>query len=148
VREKDYYTDNYPDYCDYIYSLMIAFKMIYPEIQYPYFRKLHLPRNTSYKDGNQIPTCSIEQIERIRELHDATEERDSIILKASSLVELGFPATAKNDTLALGIMKDRLTDGFLLSYPHGIVMSQKRGQYLYRGENCVYGSSRASGFRQ
>lgn len=147
-RKKDYIIDNFPDYNDYNAAILTFLKLNYPNKKingYNYFPEFG---KSNYVDINDIPIVSISKIEEMRKNYELSEKVNSKIINASNLNELGYPfANSGIPDIVLQILKDRLTNGFLLSYPHGVVLSQRRGDYLYRGENNIYGFSKPSVYR-
>lgn len=150
-KKQDHIIDNFPDYNDYNAPILLFFNSECPNRKiegYNYFSEFE--NRINYVDIDSIPIISISEIESMRKQYELSEEANNKIKTASSLIDLGYPFSdiGKSDDLVLQILKDRLTDGFMLSYPHGVVLSQRRGNYLYRGESDAYGCSKASAYRK
>ena len=138
--------DNFPDYTYYLLAILAQLYTTYPNQDFMGYTKFDKPKNI-YDSPSSIPIFSIAEVENLRVAYQQNIQTNEIIRNATSVEEIGFPKTEKDMTILLSVLRDRLTDGFLLSYPHGIVMSQARGNYFYRGENNVFTSSVASVFR-
>lgn len=148
-KKKDYIIDNFPDYNDYNAAILTFLKLNYPYEKvkgYNYFPEYENGNN--YVDINDTPIVSISDIERMRKNYELSEKANDEILNASHLNDLWYPfVNSGMPDIILQILKDRLTNGFLLSYSHGVVLSQRRGDNLYRGENNIYGFSKPSAYR-
>lgn len=148
-KKKDHIIDNFPDYNDYNATILTFLKSNYPNKKingYNYFPEYE--NGNGYVNINDTPVISISDIERMRKNYEISEKINDKIINASTLNELGYPfANAGMPDIILQILKDRLTNGFMLSYSHGVVLSQRRGDNLYRGENDSYGFSKASAYR-
>lgn len=148
-KKQDYIIDNFPDYNDYNATIQTFLKLNYPYEKikgYNYFPEYE--DKNIYDDINSIPIVFFSDIKEMRKDYELNEEKNNKIISAANLDELGYPfANSGMPDVVLGILKDRLTNGFMLSYPHGVVLSQRRGDYLYRGENDMYGFSKASAYR-
>lgn len=138
--------DNFPDYTYYLLAILTQLYMTYPNEKFLGYTDFVTP-NFKYKSISSVPVISIADVEKLRNSYQQDIQANERILNATSVEQIGFPKTEKETVTLLSVLKDRLTDGFLLSYPHGIVMSQARGNNIYRGENNTFPSSVAAVFR-
>lgn len=149
-EKTDHIIDNFPDYNDYYDIILTYLAMYYPNVKFPgynYFPQIN--NKSTYRDINDIPIASIPDIEKMRKSYELSEKKNDRIINDPCLKVAGYPFKFYDmPDIVIRILKDRLTNGFMLSYPHGIVLSQRRGDYLYRGENNIYGSSKASVYRE
>lgn len=88
-------------------------------------------------------------IELIKQNDEEINEIDSIKQKIKSQpTDLVKNSLSREKLYKAVLFEDMHKDGFVMNYPHGIVVRQSDRKWHYRGENCCYPTSQPSFIRK